>query len=98
MFGISLGEIIVILLVALIVIKPEEIPIYIKMYKNFMAKFSAIRREIKAEIEEGLSLKNYTDEINEQIKTLIGDDGKEYISYKLPEETLNTIKTTNNEN
>lgn len=86
MFGVSLGEITVILLVALICIKPEDIPIYVGIYKKFLRKFKRLRQEVKDNIEETLEIKKYTEEINEKIKTIVGEDGKDYIAYDLPED------------
>lgn len=84
MFGLSLGETAVILLVALVVIGPKELPKVIKVVMQFVGYVKDIAADFKAQIEEvtkesGLNeirKELEADEVFTQMPTIIDLEGK----------------------
>ncbi len=46
MFNVSLGELLLVLVVMILVIKPEEIPGLLKAYAKFMTKINQLKQEV----------------------------------------------------
>ena len=93
MFGISLSELIIIIILLIIFVKPEE---YVKIYQFLMTiifKFKLFYKNSLAEIKElkeqsGLSdidkkLQEDIDNLDEEVTKIMGDDGKLYDSYNV---------------
>ena len=93
MFGISLLELIVIIILLIVFIKPDE---YIKIYKFLMTiilKFKFFYKTSLDEIKElkdqsGLSdidkkLQEDIENLDSDIKKIVGDDGKLYDIYNV---------------
>lgn len=79
MFGVSLGELAIIALVALIMMKPEDAPELIKRYRQIVGKIKNSKKEITnliADIES-------ESEVNSYISHIKGDDGNLYENFDL---------------
>lgn len=76
MFDLSLGEVLLVLVAALLCIGPKEIP---TVARGFVSFFRSLRRV-------GNEIKSAFNEIIDEPKTRMirGDDGKMYESYDLP--------------
>ena len=88
MFGISIGEIFIIIIVALIVIKPEDLPYYISEAKKILKKIKILKQELSTSkqqfkdiLNEQVNLETYSRELNDEIQEIIGEDGKIYPTY-----------------
>lgn len=93
MFNFSWSEIIICLFVAVIFIKPEELPEIVRWSKGVFRKIKNFKDQVLKEMD---SLTETTKEqlsedfveINESIhdiKYIFGDDGKPYLSYDVAE-------------
>jgi len=69
MFGFSLGELLVILVVALIVLGPKELPHAIRKAGVFYAKVRQWLAKINAQAEEQLQLEDLQNRISQAAKT-----------------------------
>ena len=97
MFGISFLEFIIIIACAVVVIKPSEYHDILKFINNIyhymrricqvcMEEIETLRSE--ADIENiNKKLENDITEAEEQVKQIVGDDGKIYESYDISEFT-----------
>lgn len=81
MFGLSWAETFVILVVALLVIKPQDIPGIVKGIRGFFQKCKQLRQEISSSVsgafdqEEFSDLKKEAQAINKDINYLVDMDG-----------------------
>lgn len=95
MFGISLVELLIIIILLIIFINPQE---YLKIYKTIMYFVYKFKYFYKSTIKEldllkeqsGLNkideeLKDHIDEVDNKRKKVTGSDGKLYDSYDISE-------------
>jgi Sec-independent protein translocase protein TatA len=83
MFGISLFEFLVIACIAIVLIKPKDIPTLAKYSKIIFKKINYFKKEatkIYGQIYEALIGK---DEINKEQNFIQGDDGKIYEAFNI---------------
>ncbi len=78
MLDLGLWEIIVILGVALLVIKPEDVPSIVRSLYQVIAKIKAIAAEFSTTVSDI----SHEVSVHEMTK-IIGDDGKEYVAYEV---------------
>ena len=89
MFDLSLAEIILVVVVALVFIGPKELPVVMKSIIKAMRSIRALGAELKAAFDDMAKesgIKDATDELNQNMRMIRGDDGKLYESYMSPEE------------
>mgnify|MGYP005872084289 CR=1 FL=1 len=97
MLGISLTEFAVIICAAVILIKPEDMPVIIKVAKSFLKRITALKKEYSSTIHK---LQKEFDLDEEESKTIIDANGKPYIAYdiedlkseQLPQKNKNASK------
>ena len=93
MFGISLIEFLTIIIIAIIIIKPSEYPNLIKKLKKFyrdlkktyniaLAEIDKLKNHIELS-EETSKLKEDINNLDRDIKKIVGDDGELYDSYDI---------------
>jgi Sec-independent protein translocase protein TatA len=86
MFGISIFEFFVILLVALVLVRPSDVPAIINKYKKYAKKFFTIKTKAT---DYMVDLHNKIIKINENGKSLhtyvIGDNGEFSKAYDIKE-------------
>ena len=95
MFGISLTELFVVLIFAIILINPKEYP---RVFRSLRSFYADLKRAYKSGIKEFESLKEevglteFDDKlkqdiagVDEEIKKIVGDDGELYDSYDISE-------------
>lgn len=86
----SLLELAVIIVIAVIFIGPNEWPVIVKFIGHLFKKIKNIQKEINLFIDQIIST---TDEATTKIR---GDDGKFYDAYKFPtQEDFNQVKKNN---
>jgi len=95
MFGISLTELFVVVVLAIILINPTEYPKVIArlrgFYRDIRQAYNAGLKELEElKKETGLSeesdkLKKDIEDADEQIKKIVGDDGELYDAYDISE-------------
>lgn len=84
MFDLSLAEILLIVVVAVIFIGPKELPVVIKAVAKGMRSMRALGHEIRQafdDLSRESGLKDAAEEMNHEIRMIKGDDGKFYESY-----------------
>ncbi|WP_375318856.1 DUF2672 domain-containing protein [Candidatus Tisiphia endosymbiont of Oplodontha viridula] len=104
----SLGEILVVMLVAMIVTKPEDIPIIIKKIQEFKLYCSAVKNQLLAYITKGLKIdndivENNAEQLNFYLEKIINIQGYYDGNYSLDElktkyDKLIKIKSTEYKN
>ena len=82
MFGISLTEFIVIIIVAMVFIKPDDIPSIIKTSKTILKKFTAIKKEYSHTINNLQQELGFDDE-EQDYNFIIDDNGKPHMAYDI---------------
>jgi Sec-independent protein translocase protein TatA len=93
MFGISLPEFLIIACIAIVLIKPKDIPTIAKYSKIIFKKINYFKKEaskLYCQIHEALIDK---DEIKEEQNFIQGDDGKIYEAFNI-DDLKSTKKTT----
>ena len=93
MFGISLPEFLIIACIAIVLIKPKDIPTIAKYSKIIFKKINYFKKEaskLYGQIHEALIDK---DEIKEEQNFIQGDDGKIYEAFNI-DDLKSTKKTT----
>lgn len=93
MFGISLIELFIIVILAIIIIKPKEYPYVISkirnLYQQLRKSYSLAITEINqmknqiVTLDETNKLKSDIENLDHDIKKVIGDDGKLYDAYDI---------------
>jgi len=86
MLDFSFGELLLIVLVAVVCIGPKELPVVVRAIAKGLAHMRALSRELKAAFDDlarESGLKETQDEIEREMKTITGDDGKSYPAYKI---------------
>jgi sec-independent protein translocase protein TatB len=89
MFGIAWSEIAVILVVALVLVDPKDMPSVVRSAREFIAKCRDLRREMMTVIHDidhaaGMSdLKQETVQVNQQIRKIIDLNGNLQDAYDL---------------
>ncbi len=81
MLDLSLGEILIVVIVAAIFIGPKEMPVVIRSIAGFLRSLKNLAGEIRAAFDEVAEESGFRDE---EIRLIKGDDGKMYESYDLP--------------
>ncbi len=87
MFDLSLGEIILVVMVAAIFIGPKEMPVVIRGIAKLMKSVRALAGEIRGafdDLAKESGVKDAADEINKNVRLIQGDDGQMYESYDMP--------------
>jgi sec-independent protein translocase protein TatB len=96
MFDLSLGEIMLVVIVAAVFIGPKEMPVVIRGIAKLMKSIRALASEIRAafdELAKETGTKDALDEMNDSIRYIRGDDGKLYESYSLEDSKRFTDST-----
>jgi len=93
MFDISLGEMILVVVVAVLFIGPKELPAVVRGIAKFLKALKGLSHEIRKTMDDlakESGLKDEMDAMDHEIKMIQGDDGNWYESYqpkkKPPEE------------
>ena len=86
MFGLSISEIIIILLSIVIFVGPNQIPEFFRDIKKLCSYIKGLFKVAGGEYENLKKLVKLDDEIdidkvNQEITEIIGDDGNSYLSY-----------------
>lgn len=87
MFDLSLAEIALIVVVAVIFIGPKELPVVVKAVAKMLRSMRSLARDLhKAfdELTQESGLKDVKRDIEQEVRMIKGDDGKMYESYQLP--------------
>jgi len=84
MFDLSLAELLLIVVVAVVFIGPKDLPIVVRAIAKFMANLRGFTHEIKAAFDD-LAKESGVSDIKEtldaEMRLIQGDDGKMYESY-----------------
>lgn len=92
MFDLSLAELLLIVVVAVVFIGPKDLPIVVRAIAKFMSNLRGFSHEIKAAFDD-LAKESGVSDIKEtldaemrmpEILMIKGDDGKMYESYHVP--------------
>lgn len=81
--GISIGEIIIVAIIALLVVKPDDIPVLLRSVFNIRDKFSSLVHNVKGSVDSALASVHDEisgdefEEVNIYLKKIM-QSGKEY--------------------
>jgi len=86
----SLGEILVVMLIALMVTKPEDIPVIVKKIQQFKLYCLAIKKQLLLSINEGLNtdidvIEHNTEQLNFYLQKIINIQGYYNGNYSISE-------------
>lgn len=87
MFDLSLTELAVIAVVAVVFIGPKELPAVVKSVAKAMKGLRSVASEIGDafnDMAKESGIKEAADEIDKEVRMIKGDDGKLYESYDAP--------------
>ncbi|MBP9791628.1 MAG: twin-arginine translocase TatA/TatE family subunit [Rickettsiales bacterium] len=98
MLGISLSEFVVILCIAVIFIKPEDMPAIMKVIKSFTKKITTLKKEYSKamhQLQKELDLEDDCE--NEDTRIIVDAEGKTHIAYDIEDlkEELTTESAQN---
>jgi sec-independent protein translocase protein TatB len=85
MFDISIAELFLVVLVAVVFIGPKELPTVIRAIAKMMRVVKGLSHEIKKtfdDLAQESGLKDEMDAMDREIKMIQGDDGNWYESYQ----------------
>ena len=83
MFDLSLAELALIVIVAVIFIGPKDVPVVLRAISKGMRQLRQLGRELRQAFDE-LSREAGVAEIERDMRLIKGDDGKMYESYDIP--------------
>src|SRR5687768_8520613 len=106
MFDLSLAEIMLVVVVAVIFIGPKELPVVIRAIAKAMRSLHSLMQEIRGafdDLAKESGLKDTAEEISREVQMIKGDDGKFYESYDashvmLPQSTAKDKKQAGGSN
>lgn len=82
----SLGEILVVIVIALMVTKPEDIPVIVKKIQQFKQYCLALKKQLLLYITEDLNTSDSdTEQLNFYLQKIISMQGSYDGNYSLPE-------------
>jgi len=87
MFDLSLAEIILIVVVALVFIGPKELPVVVRAVARAIKGMKSLAAEIRAafdDLAEESGVKDMQKELDAEVRMIKGDDGKWYEAYDVP--------------
>lgn len=87
MFDLSLAELLLIVVVALVFIGPKELPVVVRAIAKALHGLRSLLSEIRAafdDLAEESGVKDITKELDAQTRLIKGDDGKWYEAYNTP--------------
>ena len=89
MFGLSITEIIVILIAIVIFVGPNQLPEFLRDIRKLINYFRSLFKTANAEYDSFKKAIKIDDEIdiekvNQELTEIIGDDGNKYLSYGSP--------------
>ena len=89
MFGLSISEIIVILICVVIFVGPDQMPEFLRDLKTLYRHIKGLFKSANNEYDELKKLVKLDDEIdidkvNQELTEIIGDDGNSYLAYGAP--------------
>lgn len=86
MLDLSLAEVLLVVVVALVFIGPKELPGVIKAIAKAMRGLRKLASEIRAafdDLAKESGIKEAADDIDSEVRMIKGDDGKWYESYSV---------------
>jgi Tat protein translocase TatB subunit len=86
MFDLSLAEVALIVVVAVVFIGPKELPAVIRAMAKAMRSLRAVAGEIRQafdEVSRESGIKDAAEEIDKEVRMIRGDDGQFYESHDL---------------
>lgn len=90
MFDISLAEMAIVVVVAVIAIGPKELPAVIRAIGKGFRQLNALTNELRGawrDLTRESGLDDVRDDIDREVRLITGDDGKQYASYDIPQMT-----------
>lgn len=84
MFDLSLGEILLVIVVAVVFIGPKELPVVVRAIAKGMRAVRGLVKEVQSAFD-GLAEESGIKELKKDIKLIQGDDGQMYESFTMPE-------------
>lgn len=92
MFDLSLAEIVLVVLVAVVFIGPKELPVVIRTISKMLRSMRGLVNEFRGafdDLAKETGLKEEAEKIKSEVKMIKGDDGQWYESYTLPQDKPN---------
>lgn len=89
MFDLSLAELALIVVVAVVCIGPKELPVVLRAVSKTMRALRGLARDIRRGFDDLARESGLEDEAHDftgQMRLIKGDDGKLYESYEFPKE------------
>ena len=84
MFDLSLAEVALVILVAVVFIGPKELPVVVRAVVKAMKVLRGFMREIRSMMDT-LAKESGLDDVRRDVSLIKGDDGQWYESYTVPE-------------
>jgi sec-independent protein translocase protein TatB len=88
MFDFSFSELLLVMVVGLVVLGPEELPKVVRYVRGVIRKIKSASANIQQQVTELLD----DEDLQAATKFIKGDDGKFYAAYKLSDEIKSVIK------
>jgi Tat protein translocase TatB subunit len=86
MFDLSFGEILLVVVIAVIFIGPKDMPVVLRAVARGMRQVKSLSGELKKafdELADESGLKEAQADIDREMRKITGDDGEEYEAYDI---------------
>lgn len=90
MFDLSLGELALVVIAAVVFIGPKELPSVIRALATAMRHLRSLASEIRRAFDD-LAKESGVKELEEGMRLIRGDDGKMYEAYDMPKKRDDSI-------
>ncbi len=88
MFDFSFSELLLVMVVGLVVLGPDELPKVVRYVRNIIRQIKSASANIQQQVTELLD----DEDLQRATKFIKGDDGKFYAAYDLSDEIKSVIK------
>lgn len=88
MFDLSLAEILLIVVVAVVFIGPKDLPVVVRAVARFINNLREFSHEIKQafdDLAKEAGVEDIKETLDAEVRMIQGDDGKMYESYQIPD-------------
>jgi len=86
MLDFSFGEILLVVTVAVVFLRPSDVPVVVRAVTKAVAQFKRLTRELRDafhEVARESGVEEIQQDIRREMRAVTGEDGKEYVAYDI---------------
>ncbi len=82
MLDFSFSELLLVVVVAVVFLRPKDVPVVVRACAKIMAQFKALTAELRGAFDD-LARESGVEQVKKEMRVITGDDGKPYEAYDL---------------